>query len=78
MTGPWVYRIALVTSSDTSSWVVGTMLARSHFSSGSHTSARASPAEVSSPGSTQVASWLPSMRLSRAISTAMSSRCWSA
>src|SRR6185312_2192871 len=75
VTGPSAYLIAFVTSSEASNWVVSTMLARSHFSSGSATRARASRTADGSPASAQDACSPPSIRPSRAISTAMSSRC---
>ena len=75
---PWAYRTEFVTSSDTSSSVTGMRSARSQRVSGRRISPRARRAEVSSAGSVQL-TWLSAgSRLSRAISSAMSSRCWSA
>src|SRR5262249_44130233 len=62
VTGPSAYLIAFVTSSEARSWVVSTMLASSHFSSGSATRVRASRAAAGSPLSAHEACRLPSIR----------------
>jgi hypothetical protein len=74
VTSPTAYRMALVTSSDTSSSVLGSSSSSFHRSSGSRIRWRAFAAAVSSGGRDQL-TWLSAgIRLSRAIRIAMSSR----